>query len=812
MLKHYFTITLRNLRKHRSFSIINIAGLALGITCFTLIALYVQYELSFDRFHHDADRIYRVIQQRTYDDEAFSRTGGAHAVALAQDFPALEEVVRVSQIPVEVQRLNSTDAILQEEERFYFADSNFFRVFDFELLAGDPQQVLTSPEAVILTASTARRYFGDENPLGQTIRVGDELELEVRGVMADPPGNSHLQIDFLASVAALKRMYRYQGEFTSYWWPWLWTYVKLTPNASAPDINAQMVAFNERHRQQLGGEENVPQLQPLTDIHLYSNTSEDPMPGGSITYVAILSAISLLILFIACINFTNLSLARSVQRAKEVGIRKTVGAARGVLVRQFLGESLLLSGIALAIGLLLSELLLPFFSELAQRPLAIDFGEQLPFWGALLAVVVITGLLAGSYPAWVLSGVNAARVLKGQLWRPREHSNLLQRSLLVFQFVASIALIAGTLIAYQQLNYLQAAGLGFAQEQILTVALPNEIGDEKIASLERAFGSVAEVQQTSRTFERPGFGNGIDQAYEVKEMAKEKDRGSRIFRQHVGYDYFDLLDIPLVSGRIFSAASGTDDTAAVVLNERAVRQFGFTPETALGKSVRTYVYENGQTYGDLTGTVVGVVADYHGTSLRDPIEPTVFMSSEGPLRQYTNHLLIKTTGGNLASVRLALEQQWNTVFPNRYFEASFLDADLALRYAEEQRLGKIMLTFSALAILIACLGLYGLASYLAERRTKEIGIRKTLGASVQQLLVLFNRDFIRLILIAFVVAIPITYYAMNRWLEDFAYHIDIGAAVFAVAGLLCLVIALATVSYQSLRAAWVNPVNALRSE
>ena len=812
MLRHYTTIALRNLRKHRSFSIINIAGLTLGITCFTLIALYVQYELSFDQFHPDADRIYRVIQQRTHDSEDFSRTGGAHAVALQQEFPEFEEVVRVSQTPVEVQRLNNADAIRQEEEGFYFADSNFFRVFDFELLAGDAAPVLASPDAVVLTQSTAQRYFGDEDPLGQTIRVGDELALEVRGIMADTPGNSHLQLDFLASVAALKRMYHYQGEFTSYWWPWLWTYVKLSPNTSAEVVNQRMLAFNERYRQQSGGEENVPQLQPLTDIHLYANTTGDPTPGSSRTYVAILAAIALLILFIACINFTNLSLARSVQRTKEVGIRKAAGAARGVLVRQFLGESLLLSIIALVIGLLFSELMLPFFSELAQRPLAIDFGPQLSFWGALLAVVLVTGLLAGSYPAWVLSGVNAARVLKGQPGRPRGQSNLLQRSLIVFQFVASIALIAGTLIAYQQLNYLQEASLGFDQEQILTVEVPGGAEGEKIASLEQAFQRTAGVQQTSSVLERPGFGNGIGRVYEVEGMTQEPDEGSRVFRQHVGYDYFDLLDVPLVSGRTFSEASGTDDTAAVVLNERAVRQFGFTPETALGKRVRTYVYENGQTYGDLTGTVVGVVADYHGTSLREPIEPTVFMSSEGALSQYTNHLLIKTSGGDATLVRSVLERQWDTVFPNHYFEASFLDADLALRYEEEQRLGKIMLTFSILAILIACLGLYGLASYLAERRTKEIGIRKTLGASVQQLLLLFNKDFVRLILIAFVVAIPITYYAMNRWLQDFAYHIDIGAAVFAVAGLLCLVIALATVSYRSVQAALVNPVDALRDE
>ena len=809
MLKHYFTTAFRNLKKHRSFSIINIAGLALGITCFTLIALYVQYELSFDQFHNEPSRIYRVIQQRTYEDQAFSRTGAAHAVALVQDYPEFEEVVRVSQTLVEVQRMNATDAVRQEEARFYFADSNFFRVFSFPLLVGDAQQALASPKSVILTESTAKRYFGEEDPLGQTIRVGNELELEVRGIMADTPGNSHLQIDFLASVDALKQYYHFQGEFTSYWWPWLWTYVKLTPQASAIAINERLKAFNEHHREP-GAKFFVPELQPLADIHLYSNTMEDPTPGGSITYVAILSAISLLILLIACVNFTNLSLARSAKRGKEVGIRKAAGAGRSVLIRQFLGESLIVSIIALVIGWLAAELLLPFFNELANRPMSIDLEGQLPFWSGLLVVVLVTGLLAGSYPAWVLSGVNAARVLKGQVGMSGSSGTWLQRSLVVFQFVASIALIAGTLIAYQQLRYLQEAALGFDQERVLTVAVPEDT--VRIASTEQAFRQLAGVQQVSRVFSRPGFGNGVNQVYEAEDSPRQQESGDRIWRQHVGYDYFALLDVPVVAGRTFSEANGTDATAAVVLNEAAVAQLGYTTTSAIGQKVRTYVAENGQTYGDLTGTVIGVVQDYHGTSLRDPIQPTVFMTNEGALGSYTNYLLIKTSGKDARDVMAALEQQWKTVFPDRYFEAAFLDADLALRYAEEQRLGKIMLTFSVLAILIACLGLYGLASYLAEQRTKEIGIRKTLGASMQQLLVLFNKDFVRLILIAFVVAVPITYYAMRRWLQDFAYHIEIGVTTFAVAGLLCLVIALATVSYRSVRAALVNPVEALRNE
>jgi len=813
MLKHYFTTAYRNLMKHKSFSFINVAGLALGITCFTLIALYVRYELSFDRFHSDADRIYRVIQQKVGDGDAFSRTGGAHITPL-QEISELEEIVRLFRTPIEVQRLNDTQAERLNEEQFYFADSNFFDVFNFRLLRGEAN-VLASPSAIIVTESTAQRYFGDQDPLGQTIRIGDSLSLEVQGVMEDTPENSHFSMDFLTSIAALKQYYNNPGPFESYWWPWLWTYVKLQPGAEATAVNSQIAKVVEKYRGADVAQQFVPQLQPLTDIHLYStNTTSDPSANSDITYVAIFSAISLLILLIACINFTNLSLARSVKRGKEVGIRKAAGAGRGMLMRQFLGESFLLSILALMVGLLLAELLLPYFNDLAHRDLEIAILNQLQFWLPLLGVVVLTGLLAGSYPAWILSGLQAARVLKGNVGQKLGSRQWLQQGLVVFQFVASIALIAGTLIAYQQLTFLQETSLGFEEEQVLTVPAPQISSAEqveKLASLEQKFSQLAGVSAVSRAYVRPGFGHGMDRAYEVEGLAEEIAPEDRVARQHVGYDYFDLLDIPLVSGRTLSSESGTDATEAVILNEAAAKNFGFTPETALGKKVRTYVYENGQTYGDLTGTVIGVVKDHHSASLKERIAPTVFMSSEGAYSGYTRHLLVKASGSP-QQVLSSLEDAWDSVFPDRPLVASYLDAELEMRYQAEQRLGDIMITFSALAILIACLGLYGLASYLAERRTKEMGIRKTLGASVQQLLLLFNQDFLRLICIAFIIAIPIAWYAMDRWLQDFAYHVSIGPIIFVVAGLLCLVIALLTVSYQALRTARVNPVESLRNE
>ncbi len=813
MFKHYFTVAYRNLVKHKSFSIINIAGLALGITCFTLIALYVRYELSFDRFHTDADRIYRVIQQQTDGGEPFARTGGAHITPL-RSIPEFEEIVRLFRTSIEVQKLDESRAERLNEKRFYFADSNFFDVFSFRLVVGE-KNVLTSPNAVVLTESSAKRYFGNEDPLGQTLLIGDSLSLEVQGIMEDTPKNSHFSMDFLTSITALKQYYNNPGPFESYWWPWLWTFVKLQPQSSVASVNTRMEEIVGQYRGADVAKEFVPKLQPITDIHLYSiNAIGEPGANSSIMYVAVLSAISLLILLIACVNFTNLSLARSVKRAKEVGIRKAAGAARGTLIRQFLGESFLLSMLALGAGFLLAELLLPYFNDLAYRELEITVQDQLPFWLLLLSAVVLTGLLSGSYPAWVLSRLRAAQVLKSSSGQKIGSRQWLQRGLVVFQFVASIALIAGTLIAYQQLTFLQESALGFEKEQIITVPVPSVNSDlqaEKLETLEQAFMQLADVSGVSRVYARPGFGHGMDQDCEVEGKTEEVGPEERVWRQHIGYDYFDLLDIPVLSGRTLSVKSGTDATDAVILNETAAKNFGFTPETALGKKVRTYVSENGQTYGDLTGTVIGVVKDYHSASLRERIVPTVFMSSEGAYSYYTRHLLVKISGAH-QSVLSNLEDTWKNVFPDRPLAASYLDADLEMRYEAEQRLGDIMLTFSVLAILIACLGLYGLAAYIAERRTKEMGIRKTLGASVQQLLLLFNQDFLLLIGIAFLIATPVAWYAMDRWLQDFAYHVSIGPIIFVVAGLLCLSIALLTVSYQAFRTARVNPVDSLRNE
>lgn len=813
MLKHYLTTAYRNIIKHRVFSAINVAGLALGIASFVLIALYVRYELSFDKFHKDYERIYRVTQQVDNSNEVFSRTGAAYKTPL-NEVLGVEEAVRLFRTSVEVENTNMGKPEKLNEDQFFFADDNFFKVFNFKILQGD-ERALSLPNAVILTVSTAKKYFGDQEPIGKVISIGDSLSLTVQGLMEDSPKNSHFSMDFITSIATLKAYYNAPGTFDSYWWPWLWTYVKLHPESNVAAVNEDLVKAVSKYRGEKSVERFEPKLQPLADIHLYSaNTTEDPSTNGDITYVIIFSAISLLILLIACVNFTNLSLARSAKRAKEVGVRKASGAGRAMLVRQFLSESLLLSFLSLSAGLLIAQTFLPYFNDLAYRSLQINITEQLPFWLALLGIVVLTGMLAGSYPAWKLSGVPAAKVLKGGVKQNAGRKSWLQQGLIVFQFVASIALTAGTLIAFQQLDFLQSKSLGFDEGQVLTLPIPQITSPEQVNSVESLEGKLAEISgitEVSRTFVKPGFGHGIERAYEVEGMLEEVKSQDRVSRQHVGFSYFDMLNIPLVSGRAFSEESGTDASDAVVLNEAAAKAFGYTAESALGKKVRTYVAENGQTYGDLSGQVIGVVEDYHSASFKEKIVPVVFMSSEGPYSGYTSYLLVKGSG-SYQQLKSKLKDAWETVYPERPLEVSLLDTELEMRYQAEQRLGDIMTTFSLLAIFIACLGLYGLASYLAESRVKEIGIRKTLGASIQQVLILFNKEFVGLIALSFVIATPLAWYAMSQWLSEFAYHVSISPMIFVAAGLLCLVIALITISYQALRAAYTNPVNALRSE
>ncbi len=826
MLTNYFKVALRTLRRRKGYAFINVAGLALGLAGCLLIGLYVRYELSYDRHHADAERVFRVVQHTNPEGtEGMAWVGGAMGAALRADFPqiaSLARLLRESRV-VEVERGGEVHRF--EEPDFAWADPTVFDVFSLPFVEGDAA-ALDRPGTVVLTETTARKYFGDENPLGRTLTVGKQT-LTVAGVIEDLPSASHIQFGLLTSIDTFKleQWGTADAEFQSYWWPNAYTYVRLRDDASAEALAAALPAFIRRHRDAAEAAQFVPALQPLESIHLHSDLGGEWQPGGDATTVTVFGLIALFVLGIACVNFMNLATARAAERAREVGVRKTVGARRGQLVAQHFGESLLLSALALGVAVALVAVLLPFFGDLAGRPLALDWRDP-GVWGWTIGAALAAGLLAGSYPAVYLSSFRPAAVLKGGRAGGAQGERLRQ-GLVLFQFTLSVALIAATVVAWQQLAYLQSASLGFDEEHVVVVQNKGADAEVLAERLRRVPGVVA-VAEAERA---PGFGfGGAPQVEHPPFTPAERlsGEGDRFNLQQVGFGYFDLFGIDLVAGRTFDADHPADlgvavereenfgntalDGRAFVVNEAFVRAEGWTPEEALGRELRLFYYENGTTYMDHRGAIVGVVRDFHAASFRYEIDPLIFTPTASPAGTMARTTFAKVQPGDAAATMAALEAAYAEVNPERAFEAAFLDADLDARYRSERRVGTIIAVFALFAVAIACLGLFGLAAYAAERRTKEIGVRKTLGATTANLVALLSRDFVLLVAAAAAVATPLAWLAMDRWLDAFAYRIEIRPGLFLAVGMGALALALLTVSGQALRAARRNPTDALRYE
>lgn len=827
MLKNFFTVAFRNLFRNKSYTFINITGLALGILCFLLMLIYVRYEFSYDQFHEK--EIYRLYSQRPYDDTDYAITGGAHANVLHQEFTNFENIARLNWTTVNVSYHDSTKRIRRDEPNFCFADSTFLEVFDYQLLEGNASHILAHANGMIITERMAKEYFGDENPMGKMLNLSGRIDLQVQGVMENLPENTHQEIDFLASLTALKKFYNFRNlnrEFSSYWWPRMYTYVTLNNEKDVSQLNEQLPEVFAEYVDEDLKNEFFPTLQPISDIHLFSNTRPSEMKEpGKISYIYLFAGISFLILFIACINFTNLSVARSTRRAKEVGIRKAVGARKKHLTFQFMGEAALLSLIALGVGVLLAELALPYFNELTQRSLGMNYQPGSAFWLFAGSVFVLTTLMAGIYPSLVIAGFNVTKALKGISGSGKPRGNALQRGLVVFQFAASTTLIIGTFIAWYQLNYMRNADLGFDKEQIICIETPamqtqgviniNQTREKskKLRNVERAYSQLSPVKVVSRTSLRPGMSRGPQYKYLLRGDEPDYADAPYIYRQAVGYNYFNLIGVEIISGRNFTASSGADADQSIIVNESAVKELGFTNSSILGLEIQSFINERNNLYGERNGKVIGVVKDYHAGSFRTEIAPTIYMTNEDVFTARTSHLLVKTTPQtNIPQLVENLEQEWKAVFPSLPFAYSFLDNDLNLRYRAEERFVKIILTVSALAIFIACLGLFGLASYMTERRIKEIGIRKVLGASIGQLVVLLNKSYFLLIAVAFALAVPVAWYAMSQWLQNFVYRISINPLFFVIAGGVSVLIAAFTVTYQSVKAARTNPAYTLKDE
>jgi putative ABC transport system permease protein len=798
MLKNYLKIALRNLFRHKGYSFINIAGLAVAIACCLLIGFYVIDELGYDRFHKNADRIYRVAAERRRNDDVRLSAWSPVPMgpALQEEIPEVTKAVRFWRA---FQPVISYEEKHFREKKFYFTDPSILEVFSFELIEGNPASALASPGNVVITESSAKKYFGEKVPVGKTLRyVGfpaDSVSLVVTGVLRDLPHNSQFEFDFLASLVGVETENDNWGSTKP-----IWTYVLLPENYPPNHLESKLSDFVTRHFNSANSfDSRILHLEALSDVHLYSRYEGGFKPPSDITYVYLFSAIGFFILLIACINFMNLATARSLKRAREVGMRKVLGAHRSQLVRQFLGEAFLFGGLAALLSLVLVEMLLPQFNAFAGKEIAINYFRKDSVLIAVLGIVLLIGLLAGSYPALFLSRFQPIVALKGVSFgaahSSRRGSLLLRKGLVVFQFAVSILLMIATAAVYRQLDYVRNMRLGFDKEQV--VALPYSENEKPLLAALAQNPAVLNASVSQRVPVNDVNADGRTVRIE------DSDDPIRVESYLIDDAFLDTYRIELIAGRNLSR-NFASDTASFLINEIAVRAFGWkTPEEALGKRLTWSGWK--------TGFVIGVIRDFHMTSMHEAIAPLVLHTIPED-RWWRTFISVRIRPENLASTLHFLETTWRSFTPDGAYEYFFIDDSFEELHRADQRFGEIFGFFAALAIIIACLGLFGLAAFAAEQRTKEIGIRKTLGASVAGVVALLSKDFTRMVLLGFLIAAPVAYFAMNRWLDDFAYRAELGLGVFLLAGGLALLIAWLTVSYQSIKAALANPVEALRYE
>jgi len=815
MLFNYLKVAWRNIVRKKGFSFINITGLAIGMTVCLLILLFVQYELSYDTYHNNAEDLYRLERQWLSADGSvrghLSSLAPSFVIFLEKEFPEIENAVRI--FPVDT-TLVSVEDFHYVEKRFYFAEKDIFDVFSIPLIQGDPQTALAKPDGLVISESMAKKYFRDDNPIGKQMKIDQTYLFQVTGVMEDIPANTHVYFDFLAPYLALKGL---QGSGERDYFHGTrnfsdnvtFVYVRFAPETDPGAVKAKIPDFMDRvlgTRKDKDGnivrasQGNTILLQKVTDIHLHSHTSKELEANGDIRYVNLFTIIALFVLIIACINFMNLSTARATQRAREVGLRKVVGANRRRITAQFLGESLMVALMAIGLALFLVALLLPAFNAFTSRN--ISFGLLLNPVGLLtvLGVFFLTGIASGFYPALYLSAFRPVTILRGELTHGTRGA-LMRKVLVVFQFAISVALIVSVGVVYKQMRFLQNADLGFKRENIIMLRADQmikqnwqEFKQQLTSSPHILFATLSKRAPTGRLLDSPGFRTEVNGQVLTSPFSMPHNR--------VEYDFFKTYGMEIIAGRDFSIEYPTDATKAFILNETAVRRLGLErPEDAVGMSMSTFA-------PFLNGNVIGVVKDFNYESMHHEIIPII--------------TYIKPNQANTVSIRIALggirealsdaESVWKRFNPEYPFQYDFLDDRIAEQYRNEERMMQMFGYFSLLAIFIACLGLFGLASFMAEKRTKEIGIRKVLGATLSNIMVLLSKEFTVLVLVGNIIAWPLAYFAMHGWLNNFAYKIGVGWAVFVFAGFLTLVISLLTVSYQAVRAALTDPAVAIRYE
>lgn len=802
MIKNYFKIAWRSLLKYKGFSFINIFGLATGMACSLLIFLFVKDEISYDRYHKDSGRIYRVVKDFINDDgtripDATSPT--ALAFAMQREIPEVETVTRLFPnwggswiVEYGNKRIS--------EQKFWRADSNFFDVFTYSFISGDPKTALNDVSSVVITESVAKRYFGKEDPMGKTLKISCcGGALKVSGVIKDVPANSHFHFDFLSSFAQLKANNDNWDTYNYY------TYAKIRPGTDIPAFTKKIQETYNRNQDE---KYSVFYVQPLTDIHLTSHLKWELEPNGDRMYVYVFAIIGLFILLIAAINYINLSTAKSTLRTKEVGIRKVSGAMRGTLVKQFLFESLVVCFISSLLAIIIAQLLLPVVNDVTLKQLSV-INNPLTV-GFMVLSALFVGLIAGLFPALYLSSFKPILVLKG-LKLNESNALLLRKALVVVQFTISSVLIIGALIIAQQMKFIHNAKLGIDKEQVIVVknggSMPLPDRNAYLNMMKRIPG----VKKAA------GGSFSLGEGFSTTRMnVKGSDKEIQMNFTTVGFDYMDVVGIEMKEGRGFSADYPADtmnsgipngpldqNIGGIVINEKAVKEFNLG-HPAIGKQ---FLWSND---GDTSYyvSVVGVTKDFHFTSLRNEIKPFAFICRPRNSFNFT----AKLSADNIKSTLDKLENEWKSIQTNASFEYVFLDDTFSKLYASEARFQKLFISLVILGILIACLGLLGLATFAAQQRVKEIGVRKVLGASVPHVVTLLSKDFLKLVLIALVLAVPVAWYLMNEWLKDFAYRINIEWWIFLVSALIAIIIAFITISTQAIKAAIANPVKSLRTE
>ena len=787
MIKNYLKIAWRNLLHNKTFSLINILGLALGMTCSLLIMLWVQNELHMDKFHQNGKQLYRVMENQFYsgDVSTFDATPGILAENIVKDIP---DIQMASQLLWEEDRLFTVGNTFDKEKGRY-AQKDFLKMFSFKLAKGDPATALARPDAVVISKKLADKYFKGDNPIGKLIKIENKDNVIVTGVLEEIPDLSSVKFDFLMSWEQWIKKNDWAKEWGN---NGPGCYVLLAPNTSVDKVNAKIKGYIKTKDKQ----SNVDLfLQNYGESYLYSDWHNGKQNGGRIEYVKIFSIVAIIILLIACINFMNLATARSLRRAREIGVRKVVGAGKRQLIGQFIGESVFVSFIAMLLSLLVVALLLPSFNSLTGKHLAIDFTDS-SFLAIILSLTAITGIVSGSYPALFMSSLRPIVVLKGLL-KFKPGATYFRKGLVVFQFALSIMLILGMIVIYRQIDYIHNKNLGFAKENLLYMPLEGE--------LQKTFSTFKEVLQ-----KQPGIQSVSSSQSDPLQVGSStsgvrwpgKDTTKLILfsSNPITFDYIKTMGIQLFAGQDFSPDFSLD-TMNYLINEAAARKIGY--KDPVGKELTMW--------GD-KGTIIGLMKDYHHNSLHVPIEPLILRLFKRSWGSYWGNVMIRTQQGRTQQAIASMERvfkQFNPGYPFKYY---FTDEEIAKNYKAEYTVSKLSKYFAFLAIFISCLGLFGLVMFTTEQRTKEIGIRKVLGASIPGIVQMLSKDFLVLVLIAAIIAFPVAWWAMHNWLLDFAYRVNIGWWVFVAAGVAAVIIALITISFQSIKAAIANPVKSLRSE